>query len=61
MSKEYTSTITVKWSINNHVAVSEEQYRKKLKDQFHEQYGIILSEDEITDVEILEKDDEQQK
>ena len=51
MSKEYTSTITVKWSINNHVAVSEEQYRKKLKDQFHEQYGIILSEDEITDVE----------
>ena len=49
--KEYTSTITVTWSINNHEASSEEDYRDKVKDQFYDQYGITLSDDEIKDVE----------
>ncbi len=51
MSKEYTSNITVTWSINNHEATSEQDYRDKIKDQYNDLYGINLSDDEITDVE----------
>lgn len=50
--KEYTSTVTVTWSINNHEASSEEDYRDKVKDQFYDEYGITLSDYEIKDVEV---------
>lgn len=51
--KEYTSTITVTWSLNNHEATSEQDYRDRVKDQFYDEYGITLSDDEIKDVEEL--------
>ena len=51
--KEYTSTITVTWSLNNHEASSEQEYRDRVKDQFYDEYGISLSDDEIKDVEEL--------
>jgi hypothetical protein len=48
---EYTSTITVKFAINNHEAISKEQYIEILKLQFKEQYEIDLMDSEITEIE----------
>ena len=49
--KEYTSNVTVTWSINNHEASSKQDYRDRVKDQFYDEYGITLSDDEIKDIE----------
>ena len=49
--KEYTSTITVKFSLNYNEAQSKEEYIEKIKSQFNEQYGIDLMDDEITNIE----------
>ena len=49
--KEYTSTITVTWSINNHEASSKQDYIDRVKEQFYDEYGITLSDDEIKDIE----------
>jgi len=48
---EYTSTITVKFAINNHEAQSKKHYIDILKLQFKEQYGIDLMDNEITEIE----------
>jgi len=48
---EYTSTITVKFAINNHEAQSKKHYIDILKLQFKEQYGIDLMDSEITEIE----------
>jgi hypothetical protein len=49
--KEYTSTITVSWCLNNHEAKSKEDYIHTLKLQFKEQYGIDLQDHEIKEIE----------
>lgn len=49
--KEYTSTVTVVFSLNYNEAQSKEEYIQKVKDQFSEQYEIDLMDCEITDVE----------
>jgi alanine-alpha-ketoisovalerate/valine-pyruvate aminotransferase len=49
--KEYTSTVTVTFSLNYNEAQSKEEYIEKIKSQFNEQYGIDLMDDEITDIE----------
>jgi hypothetical protein len=49
--KEYTSTVTVKFSLNNHEANSKEDYVDKIKAQFREQYELDLMDDEITEIE----------
>jgi len=49
--KEYTSTITVKFCLNNHEAKSKKDYIQTLKLQFKEQYGIDLQNHEITEIE----------
>tara|TARA_Y100000114_G_C11544498_1_gene224189 strand:- start:352 stop:516 length:165 start_codon:yes stop_codon:yes gene_type:complete len=51
MIKEYQSTITVSWGCNNHEAKSKEEYIQKVKDQFYEEFGIHLTDNEITDIE----------
>lgn len=51
MTKEYQSTITVSWGCNNHEAKSKKEYIQKVKDQFHEEFGIHLTDNEITDIE----------
>tara|TARA_R110000765_G_scaffold272841_1_gene371496 strand:+ start:1049 stop:1201 length:153 start_codon:yes stop_codon:yes gene_type:complete len=45
--KVYTSTITVLWSGNNHECENKDEYKKIVKDQFKEEYGISLTDDEI--------------
>ena len=48
MTKEYTSTITLTFGGNNLEAESKEEYLKLLKENFLEEYGLELSDDEIT-------------
>jgi len=48
IKKEYNSTITLTLSGgNNLIAKSEEQYLKLLKENFFQEYGIELRDDEI--------------
>ena len=49
--KEYTSTVTVTFSLNYNEAQSKEEYIEKIKSQFNETYGIDLMDHEITDIE----------
>ena len=48
MTKEYTSTITITFGGNNLEAESKEDYIKLLKENFLQEYGIELQDDEIT-------------
>ena len=48
MTKEYSSTVTVTFSGNHFKAESKKDYIKLLKENFLEEYGIELSDDEIT-------------
>jgi len=51
MTKEYTSTITVIFDLNNHEAKSKEDYINIVKEQFYEEYGIKLTNSEITNIQ----------
>jgi|TARA_R100001443_G_scaffold107496_1_gene117380 hypothetical protein len=48
MIKEYTSTITLTFGCNNFEAESKEEYINQLKENFLEEYGIELRDDEIS-------------
>jgi predicted adenine nucleotide alpha hydrolase (AANH) superfamily ATPase len=48
---EYTSEINIWFGGNNHEAESEEHYIKKVKDQFWEDFGIKLTNAEITNIQ----------
>ena len=49
--KEYYSNITLKFSGNNMEAENKKQYIELLKEQFLEDYGIFITDDEIEIVE----------
>ena len=49
--KQFTSTVTIVFDINNHEANSKEEYIQMLKDQYEESYGIFLQDDEITEIQ----------
>ena len=49
--KEYTSNITITFSINNLEAESKYDYIEKLKEQFNELHGLELKDYEIQDIE----------
>ena len=48
MTKVYTSTITITFGGNNLEAESKEDYIKLLKENFLDEYGLELSDDEIS-------------
>ena len=48
---EYTSTVTIIFGGNNLDAKSEREYKLKLKDNFMETFGILVSDDEISDIQ----------
>ena len=50
--QEYTSTIKLEIGCNNLEAKNKEEYIQKLKDQFYEEYGIDLSDNEITEIQL---------
>ena len=47
---EYTSEVKICFGGNNHEAKSKEEYIKKVKVQFMEEFGIELTDSEITDI-----------
>ena len=49
--KKYYSNITLKFSGNGIEADNKEQYIEFLKEQFYEEYGISLDDDEIEIIE----------
>ena len=49
--KEYTSVITLSFGGNNFEAENKEEYIKKVKESFAEEYDIWLSGKEISDIE----------
>ena len=53
--EEYTSEIQIWFGGNNHEAKSEEDYIKKVKDQFWEDFGIKLTNAEITNIQKIQK------
>lgn len=48
---EYTCTVEIVIDGNNHEANSVEEYKKKVIQQFSEEYGITLQEEEIKDIQ----------
>ena len=48
MTKEYSSTITLIFGGNHFEAESKEEYINQLKENFLEEYGIELRDDEIS-------------
>jgi len=48
--KEYTCTITLRYAGNQHEATNENDYKKKVKEQFSEDYNIDLDDSEITNI-----------
>ena len=48
--KEYTSEINIWFVGNNHEDKKKEEYIKKVKDQFWEDFGIKLTDAEITNI-----------
>lgn len=51
--REYTSTVSIIFGGNNIEAKDEEEYRLKLKDQFLGTFGILISDDEISDIQTI--------
>jgi len=51
--REYTSTVSIIFGGNNIDAKNEEEYRLKLKDHFLGTFGILISDDEISDIQTI--------
>lgn len=49
--KTYTSIIKLEFHINNMEAKNKKEYIKQLKEQYEEEYNLILKEEEITKIE----------
>ncbi len=50
MTKEFTSTVTLTFDLNNLEAESKEDYIAKLKEQYQEHYNISIMTEEISDI-----------
>ena len=48
--KEFTSTVTLTFDINNIEAKSQKQYIKALKEQYLDLYNLEVKDDEITNI-----------
>ena len=49
--KEFTSTVTLTFDINNHEAIDKNDYIRLLKLQYLELYNLEIKDYEITDIE----------
>ena len=49
--KEFTSTVTLTFDINNHEAIDKNDYIRLLKLQYLELYDLEIKDHEITDIE----------
>ena len=48
--KEFTSTVTLTFDINNHEAIDKNHYIRLLKLQYQEYYNINIMTEEISDI-----------
>ena len=48
--KEFTSTVTLQFAINNIEATDKQDYIDRLKDFYFESYGLEVQDAEITDI-----------
>jgi len=49
--KEFTSTVTLTFDINNHEAIDKNDYIERLKEQYLDLYNVYLKEYEISNIE----------
>ena len=49
--KEFTSTVTLTFEINNLAAFDKEEYIERLKEQYIELYDLEIKDHEITNIE----------
>ena len=49
--KEFTSTVTLTFDINNHEAIDKNDYVRLLKLQYLELYNVYLKDYEISNIE----------
>ena len=49
--KEFTSTVTLTFDINNHEAIDKNDYIERLKEQYIDLYNVYLKEYEISNIE----------
>jgi hypothetical protein len=50
--KSFTSVVSIQFYGNEIEAETKEEYIEKLKDLFHEEYNITLTDDEIGEIEV---------
>ena len=48
--KEFTSTVTLTFDLNNHEAIDKNDYIRLLKLQYQEYYNISIMTEEISDI-----------
>jgi hypothetical protein len=56
MTKEYTCEIKLHFVGNNREANSVEEYKQLIIDQYQEEYGIALDENEIENIQESEEE-----
>ena len=49
--KEFTSTVTLTFDINNHEAIDTNDYIERLKEQYLDLYNLEIKDYEITNIE----------
>ena len=49
--KEFTSTVTLTFDINNHEAIDKNDYIERLKEQYLDLYNLEIKEQEISNIE----------
>ena len=49
--KEFTSTVTLTFDINNHEAIDQNDYVRLLKLQYQDLYNLEIKDYEITNIE----------
>ena len=49
--KEFTSTVTLTFDINNHEAIDKDEYIEMLKEQYLDLYNLEIKDYEITNIE----------
>ena len=48
--KEFTSTVTLTFDLNNLTAIDKEEYIEMLKEQYRDLYNINIMTEEISDI-----------
>ena len=49
--REFTSTVTLTFDINNHEAIDKNDYIERLKEQYLDLYNLEIKDYEITNIE----------